>query len=132
DAPFLTSFASAGPMSSPVTLTISGNPNSTGRFTIRWSAQDAAGAEAEAGTTLFIAGPDRAPFVNTPDFIRSMETKPIQFAVGVTDPDGNAITSLTASGTAINAGAAFTPNATKSGGTFSWTPSLRQAGFYTA
>jgi hypothetical protein len=52
--------------------------------------------------------------------------------VSAADPDGDAITTRTAAGTAITAGGTITSNAAHTSGTFSWTPSASQAGSYAA
>jgi len=73
---------------------------------------------------------DRAPVVTAPATQNTCENRLLQFTVGATDPDGDAIASLTAAGTVITAGATFTVGAGNTSGTLSWTPTFTQAGAY--
>jgi PKD repeat protein len=57
------------------------------------------------------------------------ENQPLTVNVSAADPDGDAITSLTATG--LPAGASFVADTTNTGGTLSWTPGYSQAGSYT-
>ena len=57
-----------------------------------------------------------------------VEGTPILVAVSASDPDGDAIASLTSSG--LPAGASFTPAAGNSWGALHWTPGAGQAGEY--
>lgn len=75
---------------------------------------------------------DRAPVVTAPATATVAEGSPLTVNVTAGDPDGNAITNLTASGTAVTAGAAFAKNAANTSGTLSWTPNFTQAGSYSA
>src|SRR2546422_4617303 len=54
----------------------------------------------------------------------------IRFRVTASDPDADAITALTADLSALPAGnnAVFTPNASKSSGTLTWTPTSADGG----
>ena len=72
---------------------------------------------------------DRAPVVTAPATATVAETQPLTVNVTAADPDGNAISSLTASG--VPAGATFTPGSGNTSGTLSWTPSTGDAGTYT-
>ncbi len=65
---------------------------------------------------------DRAPLVTAPASITVEPGLSTSFVVTASDPDGNAIFSLTASGTAVDAGAAFSVNTANTMGTLSWTP----------
>ncbi|MGE5180189.1 MAG: Ig-like domain-containing protein, partial [Bacteroidota bacterium] len=85
-----------------------------------------------ATTNITVINVDRAPTVTAPATASGNEGTLITFTVTASDPDGDAITSLTASGTAITAGGTFTANGTNTSGTFSWTPSATQAGSYSA
>ena len=75
---------------------------------------------------------DAAPVVTAPATRVACENALLTFTVGAVDPDGDAIAALTASGTAITAGAAFTVGAGNTSGTLSWTPTFTSAGSYTA
>lgn len=65
-----------------------------------------------------------------PASISGAVESPITFTVSAVDPGGKAITSFTASGSAISSGGSFATNATLTSGTFSWTPTTTQAGTY--
>jgi len=57
------------------------------------------------------------------------EDEALTVDVTATDPDGDAITTLTASGVPV--GATFTPGIGNTSGTLTWTPTVTQAGSYT-
>src|SRR5262249_13237567 len=71
---------------------------------------------------------DRGPVVTAPATVSGMEGSPVSFNVSATDPDGQAITSLTSS--ALPFGATFVPNGSNTLGAFNWTPGFNQAGVY--
>jgi hypothetical protein len=89
-------------------------------------------------TIAFAAGPsaaqiitDYAPVVTAPDSVAGVEQAPLSFDVSAVDPDAEAISSLTAEGTAIDAGAVFTlTSEDHSSGRLDWTPISDQAGNY--
>lgn len=72
---------------------------------------------------------DNAPTVSAPATALVLETQALTVNVTATDPDGQAISMLSASG--VPAGAAFTPGAGNTSGTLNWTPGLGVAGTYT-
>jgi hypothetical protein len=72
----------------------------------------------------------RGPVVTAPATATVPEAALLVVNVTATDPDGEAITNLTATGTAIAAGATFVKNASNTSGTLTWTPSFTQAGSY--
>ena len=74
------------------------------------------------------AGSDQAPIVTAPPLKQVTAGSPLSFVVTASDPDGNAITSFTASG--VPAGASFTANGSNTSGTFAWTPGAADAGEY--
>jgi hypothetical protein len=78
--------------------------------------------------TVNAAGSDQAPIVTAPAWQHVTEGSPLSFAVSASDPDGNAISSLSASG--VPTGASFTANGSNSSGTFQWTPGAGDAGEY--
>ena len=78
--------------------------------------------------TVNAAGSNQAPFVTAPPLKQATAGVAFSFGVSVSDADGDAITSLTASG--LPAGASFTPNASNTAGTFAWTPGASDAGEY--
>src|SRR5439155_25470768 len=73
-----------------------------------------------ATTTISVASVDRAPVVTAPEAQPAAVGVPVSFTVTADDPDAESITTLTASG--LPAGATFTPNSSRTSGTFSWTP----------
>ena len=73
---------------------------------------------------------DRAPTVTAPAIRNACENALLTFTVGASDPDGDAIASLTAAGSVITAGASFTVGAGNTSGTLSWTPTFTSAGSY--
>lgn len=72
---------------------------------------------------------DRPPFVTAPTVVYGTEGQRMTIDVTASDPDGNPITSLSA--TQLPPGAAFTTNADRTSGTLDWTPDFAQAGVYT-
>ena len=102
-----------------------------GTFNVTFTASNALSGSSTTAITV-LAGGDRAPVVTAPATATFGENVPGSFTVSAADPDGDAIASLTASGTAITAGASFTSNATHTSGTLSWTPGFSQLGSYSA
>src|SRR5688500_19401975 len=72
---------------------------------------------------------DRAPVVTAPVTVSGDENSLITIDVSAADPDGDAITALTA--TDVPAGAMFTAAGDNLSGTLAWTPDYTQAGGYT-
>ena len=100
----------------------------SGSYSVTFTATNA--LSGSASTTITVNEVDRAPLVTAPPAVSGPENALITFTVSATDPDGDAITSLTASGTAITAGATFTAGAGNLIGTFNWTPTTGQSGSY--
>lgn len=75
-----------------------------------------------------IGGVDHAPTVSAAASVSDDEGVLVTFPVNAGDPDGDPITSLTAS--PLPAGATFTSSGSHTTGTFSWTPDYAQAGMY--
>src|SRR5439155_52562 len=69
------------------------------------------------------------PAVTAPTTAEVAEGQPLVVTVTASDPDGDAIASLTATG--LPAGATFTPAPDNATGTLTWTPSFSEAGSYT-
>src|SRR5205814_1623070 len=86
-----------------------------------------------ASTAVTVTNVDRPPIVSAPASITKAEGLPFTLDVSASDPDGQAITSLTADLSGLPAGhnAAFTSNASHNGGTLSWQPGFGDAGTYT-
>jgi parallel beta-helix repeat protein len=87
-------------------------------------------AYADAGVFEYVPV-DVAPVVTAPASVRGLPLIPIQFTVTASDADGDAIQSLTMALTQMpaNSGATFTVNATRTSGTFRWTPGLVTGNF---
>ena len=118
-----------------VTASRAGTPGASdgGTYVITWTATDNASPQASLSrtTTVTVIGSvDHAPVVTAPSSVNGAEGSPLSFAVTASDPDGEAITNLSASGTAITSGATFTTGPSNMSGTLSWTPSYIQAGTY--
>jgi hypothetical protein len=75
-------------------------------------------------TAVTVNNFDRLPVVTAPGTASIVESNLLTVNVTATDPDGEAITSLTADLSALPAGsgATFTANASKTAGTLTWTP----------
>lgn len=112
--------------------TLSWTPTFTnaGAYSATFTAQNA--LSGSAATAISVGGCDRPPVVTAPATASGTEGSLLTFTVTAADADGQAITTFTASGTAIAAGATFTTNASKTSGTFNWTPNSTQAGTYSA
>ena len=81
-------------------------------------------------TSIKVNNTDRAPVAVAPATVTGAENGPITVNVSATDPDGQAISALTANLSALPAGnnAVFTPNASKTAGTLTWTPTSSDGG----
>jgi hypothetical protein len=105
-------------------------PSECGSTTVTFTAANA--LSGSASTVISANCSDRAPVVTAPATQFVCENSLLQFTVGAVDPDGDAIASLTASGTVITAGATFFAGAGNTSGTLSWTPTFTAAGAYAA
>src|SRR5262249_15591783 len=107
--------------------TFSWTPSFTqaGSYTINFTATNA--KSGSSSTSVTITNVDRAPQVSAISAISVRPGFPLIFQVTDSDPDGDAIASLTA---ALPPGASFTPNGNKTAGTFSWTPTQANLGNY--
>jgi hypothetical protein len=85
-----------------------------------------AGADDAGRAYVVTIGGGRPPVVTAPAVITGTVGVPISFSVTASDPDGDAIASLTAA--PLPAGATFTPNAGNTSGAFEWTPGVSQVG----
>src|SRR5262249_4313670 len=74
---------------------------------------------------------DRAPVVAAPTMVKASKGQLVTFTITASDPDGDAITSLTMVPVKMPAssGATFTPDATNTGGTFAWAPGKSTGNF---
>ena len=122
----------AAPGPSPATANLSGTPTfgdaAGSPYTIHWAVNDGAGGNAAATTSLTITRTDTAPTVSAPDTALFAEGSDTDFGVGASDPEGDPITSFTAS--SLPSGATFTLSAFNTAGDFEWTPASGQAGIY--
>src|SRR5206468_8728706 len=75
-------------------------------------------------TAITVQNVDRAPVMTAPATASGQENTVITVNVSVSEPDAEPINALTADLSALPAGsnAVFTPNATKTAGTLTWTP----------
>src|SRR5262249_12744824 len=99
-----------------------------GAYTVVFKAANA--MSDSATTAVTVRNLDRAPAVTAPVTARGVESSALTFAVSASDPDGQGIASLVAAG--LPSGATFTANASRTGGTFTWTPAAGQRGTYHA
>ena len=81
-------------------------------------------AYGDMGVFEFVPPADRPPVVTATAKVITVSGQKITFTVAVADADGDAIQSLTMVPVVMpaNSGATFTPNASNTGGTFTWTP----------
>lgn len=77
-----------------------------------------------------LATVDHPPSVTAVASVNGTEGLPLEVLVTASDPDCEPLASLTASGTAREAGASFTAGAGNTTGILSWTPTYGQAGSY--
>src|SRR5439155_175320 len=113
--------------------TLSWTPGSsdTGSYTVTFTAANA--LSGSASTRVTVANVDRAPVVSAPVEVSGDENGVITVTVTASDPDADAIASLTADLTGLPAGnhAVFTPGPGNTTGTMSWTPGFSDGGSYT-
>ncbi len=115
-----------GPGNTSGTLNWTPDFTQSGVHTVTFTASNAlSGASA---TSITVSNVDRAPLVSAPATASGDENSTITVNVTVSDPDGDAITSLTASDLPL--GATFAPGAGNTSGTLSWTPDFDQSGTY--
>jgi Big-like domain-containing protein/flagellar hook capping protein FlgD/putative Ig domain-containing protein len=98
-----------------------------GTYTVTFTASNALSGSAATAITI---GGDRAPVVTAPAVVSSPNFTPVSFTVTATDPDGDALTSLTAFAQPATTGSIFTAGAGNTSGTFQWSPTSTQAGAY--
>jgi len=111
------------------TITITPGTGDVGGFDASVTATAGEQSATEAfHITVAAAETDRPPVVTAPATVTGTEGSLLSFTVTASDPDQDAITSLTAPDAPT--GSAFTANGSFTEGTFSWTPDLTQAGEY--
>jgi len=80
----------------------------------------------QATTSIVVVDiPDRAPVVTAPANVQTTKNSAVIVNVTASDPDGDAIISLTADLSNLGGNAAFTASADKRSGTLTWTPTNR-------
>ena len=82
-----------------------------------------------ATTAITVSNVDRAPVASAPPTAGGKAGLPIVVNVTATDPDSDAIASLTAAG--LPSGATFTAGTGNTAGTLNWTPAANQTGSFT-
>ncbi len=114
----------ANNLSGTLTWTPLTNDGLNSPYTVNFLAANA--LSASAATSINV---DRRPVVNVGASFSTNEGQQVSIPVTASDPDGQAITSLTANFSNLPAGhnAAFVPNGTNTGGTLTWTPSFNDA-----
>jgi hypothetical protein len=116
----------AGPGNTSGTLSWTPDFTKAGSYSVSFIAGNALSG---SGTTaITVTNTDRAPVVTTPVTATVAEGQLLAVNFTVVDPDGDPISSLTATG--VPPGATFTPGPSKTSGSLSWTPDFTQAGSY--
>ena len=111
------------------TATLSPLTDDTGTYPASVTATVGETSDTEAfQVTVTAADANGPPRVTAPPSVTGTEASLLQFNVTASDPEGDPITSLTATG--LPTGATFTPAGDFLSGAFSWTPGLKQAGHY--
>ncbi len=97
-------------------------------YAVSFTASNA--SSGSASTSITVTNVDRAPVVTAPGTASGAEQTLITFTVSASDPDGDAISSLTANLSGLPAGndAAFASNGAHTSGTFTWTPTYADGG----
>jgi hypothetical protein len=100
----------------------------SGSYNVTFTASNALAGSATTGIT--VRNVNLLPIVTAPSSVSGPEGSVLTFGVTASDPDGDAMTSLSATGSAVAAGGTFAANPANTSGTFSWTPGFTQAGSY--
>ncbi len=128
------------PTTNDATFTVSGD-NRSGTFAwkplladVRTTPYDviftASNSTGTGSATTSFTVVNRKPVVTAAASASVSQGQPLVVPVTASDPDGDAILTLTATGTAISAGAVFTTGPGNTTGTLNWTPTLAQVGAY--
>ncbi|HVE25712.1 MAG TPA: right-handed parallel beta-helix repeat-containing protein, partial [Sporichthya sp.] len=115
-----------GPGNTSGTLSWTPSFTQAGSYSVTFTARNALAGS--SSTAITVTNVDRAPVVTAPATASVAEGHLLTLNFTVADPDGEPITSLTATG--VPPGATFTPGPGKTSGTLSWTPDFTQAGSY--
>jgi len=100
-----------------------------GSYVAAFLARDGSGAQGTAQTSVLVTPTDRAPVVIAPTADRVAEGDRLSLPVSASDPDGDALQTLEASG--VPPGATFSGDPGTGAGLFEWRPAFDQAGVYT-
>ena len=116
------------PSTSPATATLSGTPSMSdiGSYSINWEVSD--GTSTASTTTALEVVTNRDPIVTAPPTALGAVGVDIALSVNASDPDGDAIGTLTAA--PLPAGASFSANGFKTTGILTWVPTAGQEGDY--
>lgn len=108
------------PSVSPATATLSGTPSAgdIGSHMIQWQVSD--GTTTASTTTNLEIAANQDPVVSAPATVLAAVNVGLVLNVTASDPDGEVITSMTAS--PLPAGATFAPNGFNTSGILNWTP----------
>ena len=115
-----------GPGNTSGTLSWTPNFSQAGSYSVTFTASNA--FSRSSATAITVTNTDRAPVVTAPATVTVAENGLLTVNVTVADPDGDPLTSLTAS--TLPPGATFTPGPGNTSATLSWTPDFSQAGSY--
>lgn len=98
----------------------------SGSYSATFTAQNA--RSGSATTEINVANVDQAPEIDALLAQSIKEGSELEFQIAAEDPDGDPIATLTATGSAMAAGASFTADASNHAGEFRWTPDYSMAG----
>ena len=118
----------------PQTTATATHTYAAGTWTARVTVKDNGGLtnSATARVVVNARSGDRAPIVVAPAFVTIAESHTLTVNITASDPDGDAIQSLTADLSKLPAGsnAKFVANDTRTGGTLTWKPTYSDSGRY--
>jgi PKD repeat protein len=117
---------SVGPGNTTGTLTWSPTKSDVGEYDVTFTATNS--LTASATTAITVSEKNHPPVVTAPGALTEPTLAPFTVNVTASDPDGEAITSLTASG--LPGDATFTVGSGNTSGTMSWTPQSGDEGTY--
>ncbi|MGH7682201.1 MAG: S8 family serine peptidase, partial [Candidatus Eiseniibacteriota bacterium] len=101
-----------------------------GTYNVTFTAQNA--LSGSTVTQIIISNVDRAPGVTAPVTVSGTAGSVISFSISATDPDGQAVASLTMDASGLPAGndAALTPDGSNTTGSFLWHSQLPDSGTF--
>ncbi|HSQ60196.1 MAG TPA: Ig-like domain-containing protein, partial [Acidobacteriota bacterium] len=116
------------PTNEVLAFTWTPQPGQAGSYLLSFFAASEDGSTTQIVSLTILSNSDRAPVVGAPAAVSGTEGNPLAVNVTASDPDGDAISSLTAD--PLVPGMTFAANGTNTAGTLSWTPSAGEAGTY--